>query len=54
MRRATYIGKDEINLNYGQTGYLDENDVFIPPKPSENSILNTNTWTWDTIPTSEL
>jgi len=30
MKRAIYIGKDEINLNYGQTGWLDERDIFIP------------------------
>jgi hypothetical protein len=26
----------------------DENlDAFLPPKPNENCILNTNTYSWD-------
>lgn len=35
--------------NYAGIGYYyDENlDAFIPPKPNENCILNTNTFSWD-------
>jgi len=34
--------------NYAGIGYTydAENDVFIPPKPYTNWILNTSTWTW--------
>lgn len=39
MKRVIYIGKDEINLNYGQTGYLDENDVFIPDGSVDRYII---------------
>jgi hypothetical protein len=31
MRRAVYTGKNERDINYGQTGWLDEaNEIFIP------------------------
>ena len=31
MKRAVYIGKEEIFINYGQTGWLDEAcEVFMP------------------------
>lgn len=31
MKRAVYIGKEEIFINYGQTGWLDEtNEIFTP------------------------
>jgi hypothetical protein len=35
--------------NYAGIGYYyDENlDAFIPPKPNENCILNTSTFSWD-------
>lgn len=35
--------------NYAGIGYFyDENlDVFIPPKPSEDCVLNTTTYNWD-------
>ena len=42
--------------NFAGIGYTYDsvNDVFIPPKPHPNSVLNTDTWTWDAIPTTEL
>ena len=42
--------------SYAGRGYKYDsvNDVFIPPKPHPNSVLNTDTWTWDAIPTTEL
>lgn len=42
--------------NYASIGYTydAENDVFIAPKPHEYSVLNTDTWTWDTISASRL
>jgi hypothetical protein len=31
MRRAVYTGKNERDINYGQTGWLDEtNEIFVP------------------------
>jgi hypothetical protein len=30
MKRVVYIGKECVGLSYGQTGYLTENDVFVP------------------------
>lgn len=35
--------------NYAGVGhsYDPELDVFLPPKPSEDCILNTSTFTWD-------
>jgi len=35
--------------NYAGIGYTydTENDVFIPPKPYSNWILDTSTWTWE-------
>jgi hypothetical protein len=42
--------------NYALIGgiYDAKNDVFLAPKPRESSVLNTDTWTWDTIPVSRL
>jgi hypothetical protein len=42
--------------NYAGIGYTYDhvNDVFIAPKPHPSSVLNTDTWTWDTINVTEL
>ena len=34
--------------NYAGIGYTydAQNDVFVAPQPSENHILDTDTWTW--------
>ena len=39
MKRAIYIGKDEIHLSYGQTGWLDENEVFIPDGTNDRYVI---------------
>lgn len=39
MKRAVYIGKDEIHLCYGQTGWLDENEVFIPDGTNDRYVI---------------
>ena len=35
--------------NYAGIGFLydTENDVFLPPKPFESWLINTNTWDWE-------
>ena len=45
--QTSYNGK--IRKNYASEGYVyDSNlDAFIPPKPYESWILNTNTCQWD-------
>jgi hypothetical protein len=42
--------------NFAGIGFIydRENDVFYEPQPHSNSVLNTDTWTWDTIPVTEL
>lgn len=41
---------NNIRANYGSIGFTYDqiNDVFIPPKPADNAILNTETWSWET------
>jgi hypothetical protein len=40
MRRAVYTGKNEININYGQTGWLDEaNEIFIPDGTQDRYVI---------------
>ncbi len=39
MKRAIYIGKDEIHLSYGQTGWLIENEVFIPDGTNDRYVI---------------
>jgi hypothetical protein len=35
--------------NYAGIGYIydAENDVFYPPSPGQDWVLNTSTWTWE-------
>ena len=49
-------GGTPLRGNFASIGFTYDhvNDVFIPPKPSDTATLNTDTWTWDTIPTTEL
>jgi len=42
MKRAIYIGKDEIYVSYGQTGWLDENEVFMPDGSKDHYIIPVN------------
>jgi hypothetical protein len=42
MKRAIYIGKDEIYVSYGQTGWLDENEVFMPDGSKDRYIIPVN------------
>lgn len=39
MRRAIYIGNESIVLTYGQTGYMTEEDVFIPDGSDDYVVL---------------
>jgi len=43
------LGGTPLRGNFAGIGftYDRENDVFIPPKPSENATLNTTTWLWE-------
>lgn len=43
------LGGTPLRGNYAGIGYTydKENDVFIPPKPNDNAVLNTETWLWD-------
>ena len=43
------LGGTPLRGNYAGVGYTYDktNDVFIPPKPSDNATLNADTWTWD-------
>lgn len=49
-------GKPALRANYAGVGHIydAEHDVFYEPKPHPNSVLNTDTWTWDTINVTEL
>jgi len=49
-------GGTPLRGNYAGIVYTYDavNDVFIPPKPYETATLNTDTWTWSTIPTTVL
>lgn len=50
-------GQPPFRGNYAGIGYIydDTNNVFYPPKPYKNAVLNTNTWLWEapvaTLPT---
>lgn len=43
------LGGTPLRGNFAGIGYTydKENDVFIPPKPTENAVLNTATWSWE-------
>jgi len=45
-KRTSY--NENIRKNYAGVGYFyDEiNDAFIPPKPNDSAILDTNTYKW--------
>ncbi len=49
-------GGTPLRGNFAGIGYIYdyENDVFYPPQPHPSSVLNKETWTWDTIQTTEL
>ena len=49
-------GGTPLRGNFAGIGYIYdyENDVFYPPQPLPSSVLNKETWTWDTIQTTEL
>jgi hypothetical protein len=42
------LGGTPIRANYASVGYIydSEHDVFYAPKPSEDAVLDTATWTW--------
>ena len=42
--------------NYAGIGYIydAENDVFYPPKPTPDAVLDTNTWSWVVTPIETL
>jgi hypothetical protein len=44
-------GKPSLRKNYAGIGYYYDNnlDAFVPPKPSENHILNEETCLWEII-----
>ena len=46
---VTPSGGVALRGNYAGVGYTYDsvNDVFIPPKPTDNAILNTTTWLWE-------
>jgi hypothetical protein len=45
-----------LRANFASPGFIYDrtHDVFIAPKPHPSSVLNTDTWTWDTINVTEL
>lgn len=45
---AHLLGGTPLRGNFAGIGYLYDpvEDVFIPPKPFANYVLDTNTWTW--------
>ena len=49
-------GGTPLRGNFASVGFIydNEHDVFYSPKPHPNSVLNTDTWTWDTINVTEL
>ena len=46
---VTPSGGVALRGNYAGIGYTYDsvNDVFIPPKPADNAVLNTTTWLWE-------
>jgi len=42
------VDAEGVRGNYAGIGYTydAQNDVFVAPQPSENHILDTDTWTW--------
>jgi hypothetical protein len=50
---VTPDGGIALRGNYAGVGYTydAEHDVFYPPKPVDNAVLNTTTWLWE-IPES--
>lgn len=50
------LGGTPLRGNFAGIGFIydSEHDVFYSPKPHPNSVLNTDTWTWDTINVTEL
>lgn len=42
------LNNGALRGNFASIGYIydKENDVFYPPKPSEDAILDTATWSW--------
>lgn len=42
--------------NYACPGFTYDsvNDVFYPPKPHPQAVLDTSTWTWTGLPVTEL
>ena len=42
-------GLTPLRGNFAGVGYIydAENDVFYPPKPVPEAVLNTSTWKWD-------
>ena len=50
------LGGTPLRGNFAGVGFIydSKHDVFYPPKPHPNSVLNTDTWTWDTINVTEL
>lgn len=49
-------GGTPLRGNFASVGFIydSKHDVFYSPKPHPNSVLNTDTWTWDTINVTEL
>lgn len=48
------LGGEPLRGNYAGIGYTydAQNDVFIAPKPSDDAILNMQTWLWE-LPVTE-
>lgn len=48
--------KQPLRGNFAGIGYIydKENDVFYPPPPHPNAVLNKNTWSWDSVEVTEL
>lgn len=48
------LNNGALRGNFAAVGYIydKENDVFYPPKPSDDAVLDTNEWKWivGTIP----
>jgi len=49
-------GGTPLRGNFAGIGftYDAEHDVFYAPKPDPTATLNTDTWTWNTIPVTDL
>ena len=48
-------GGTPLRYNYPSPGYTydDERDAFIPPRPSEDAVLNEETCLWETTSSEE-